>query len=179
MGKEADMLSATHAIPALGLWPAWAEEAPSSARPRDFTYSWQNKSYSSSSRCVRAGDVMWSTEALQRFVLRPSAVRRLMWDLISLILLGYDIVFLPMIAFDLPWSGHMVGMDIFACSFWTFDIGASFFVGFHSKGVVEMRPSRVARQYTRSWFMPDVALVALDWCVIVAADSPLRQIGML
>jgi len=50
---------------------------------------------------------------------------------------------------------------------WTLDMLFSFFQGYNHRGVVEMRPTKTACAYLRSWFLLDFTLVALDWATLL------------
>jgi len=50
--------------------------------------------------------------------------------------------------------------------FWSFDIAASFLVGYHRRGIVEMEPTKIAMHYLQSWFVLDIFLVGIDWVII-------------
>jgi hypothetical protein len=54
---------------------------------------------------------------------------------------------------------------------WTIDICISFMTGVHVDGVVEMRLWRIARRYIRSWFVPDVSIVLMDWAFLLIGVS--------
>mmetsp|Transcript_31838 Transcript_31838/g.74391 ORF Transcript_31838/g.74391 Transcript_31838/m.74391 type:complete len:915 (-) Transcript_31838:94-2838(-) len=117
---------------------------------------------------LRAGDVMHAQTCLQGFIMRPSCRKRTLWDILGLIVLLYDMCVIPLRAFKLgALETIFVTTDRITTCFWTVDIIQNFFVGFHSKSVIEMRPAKIARRYLRGWFPIDLLIVVLDWSVIV------------
>jgi len=47
--------------------------------------------------------------------------------------------------------------------FWTSDMFATFFVGYHRAGVLVMSPGRIARRYFLTWFVLDFVVNVGDW----------------
>mmetsp|Transcript_11469 Transcript_11469/g.33062 ORF Transcript_11469/g.33062 Transcript_11469/m.33062 type:complete len:546 (+) Transcript_11469:3-1640(+) len=110
---------------------------------------------------------MSSSGRLSRFVLSPGSPWRLTWDLLNFTIVGYDMVFLPLQAFDLSPHRFMAIMNWVTSIFWSLDMLVSFFTGFENNGLVEMRCSKIARRYLRSWFVFDLLLVAFEWFVLL------------
>jgi len=102
------------------------------------------------------------------FIASPLSKKRLCWDFAGLALLAYDLICVPLQAFELPEIRWMSVLNILICCFWTGDIAASFLVGYYSDGHVEMRPRKIAIHYLRSWFVLDISLVATDWTFLLA-----------
>lgn len=117
-----------------------------------------------------------STESLvatemQKLVMHPSSPKRLMWVSLGVAMITYDLIMLPMGAFDLPFD--MV-TDFFAFAIsvlWTIDLFLNFITGFHLKGgSLEMRPRKTALHYLQTWFIVDCVLVSIDW-IVIAVDA--------
>lgn len=84
--------------------------------------------------------------------------------ILQALLILFDVVDFPMLAFHPGESQFNDIMVIFSTIFWTGDILFSFLQGFHSStGLIEMRSSRIIHQYFRGWFIFDISLAALDW----------------
>jgi hypothetical protein len=79
--------------------------------------------------------------------------------------LCYDLLTVPLQVFRFEEHFHTVSMGVryAAAVFWTLDIVASFFVGFHKRGMVEMAPAKIAKHYIKSWFALDICIVTVDW----------------
>lgn len=117
----------------------------------------------------------YSRKPLQRFawcpkscIASPLSKRRLAWDFAGLGLLTYDLIMVPLQAFEPPYSKLVSYVNMMICIFWTGDILASFLVGYYSDGQVEMNPRKIALHYLKSWFCLDVTLVATDWTFLLA-----------
>jgi len=100
----------------------------------------------------------------KHLIVRPSSNVRLFWDLLTLVMVAYDVVTIPLLAFNLDGKATItVTMDWSTLIFWTFDMPVSFMTGFHVGGIVEMRPFAIAKNYMKSWFAMDITIVLMDW----------------
>lgn len=106
------------------------------------------------------------SRCLQSFVQEPNCRFRLGWDLIGMLLIGFDLVTIPLQIFMLPDTETTIRLHWFLRVFWTVDIPMSFMVGFHKAGVLIMSPARIAKQYCRTWFALDVFLVGMEWFLV-------------
>lgn len=111
----------------------------------------------------------------QAKVSRPSSQRRLIWDIFGMALIVYDVIVIPLSAFDLPQNLFVLLMAWVCTVYWTLDIPFSFVVGYHSKGVLEMRPLQIAQHYARTWLAFDVGVVSVDWMVSLAEHLNLEK----
>eukprot|EP00929_Paragymnodinium_shiwhaense_P038100 TRINITY_DN20193_c0_g1_i1.p1 TRINITY_DN20193_c0_g1~~TRINITY_DN20193_c0_g1_i1.p1 ORF type:complete len:1007 (+),score=246.49 TRINITY_DN20193_c0_g1_i1:164-3184(+) len=111
-------------------------------------------------------------EPIKRVPFHPYFKVRGSWDVVSLILISWDMVMLPMGTFDLPKSILRDVMDWATRIFWTLDIVASFATGFLlPNGHIEMGRREVAIHYFKTWFVPDVLLVLLDWVEVTMSGA--------
>jgi len=161
----------------LRLWSIWTE------RPKDPILDRASPSGASGGsagalgglnaegRPVRSGDVLVGNSPLQRWITKPSSQRRIAWDLTSFWVMGYDLIFIPLQAFDLEASAFSIIMGYVTTVFWTLDVIWSFFVGYHDAGIIEMRPKQIAKRYLRTWFPIDFSVAALDWAFILTTDD--------
>mmetsp|Transcript_29244 Transcript_29244/g.67324 ORF Transcript_29244/g.67324 Transcript_29244/m.67324 type:complete len:789 (-) Transcript_29244:93-2459(-) len=98
------------------------------------------------------------------FMLRPNCLARVFWDMLAAVAVSYDICTVPLMAFDLPQTGFHFYMCTVLLFYWTLDIVASLTVGYHlPDGTVEMRCLPVVKRYLKTWMLPDVIIVAMDW----------------
>jgi len=100
---------------------------------------------------------------LSSCMVRPSAKRRIAWDLLCFLMVSYDVVMIPLHVFDLPPTKWAKVMAICTAVFWTLDIFFTFMVGYHLGGTTEMRPLKIAEHYMRTFFALDLIVVTLDW----------------
>lgn len=102
---------------------------------------------------------------LGRFVSNPSSPRRIAYELFGLLLIVYDMIWLPMQVFEPPEADFFFVMGLVSSLYWTFDMPTSFLVGYavQDKGIIEMRVRKIAWNYLRSWFVLDITIVAIDW----------------
>lgn len=121
-----------------------------------------------SSDNVQIGDAMLDDTWMRRFVALPGSRLRICWDVTGVMFVGYDGFMIPFMqafyrdSLDPTISALMLISTIF----WTLDIPMSFLVGYHAGGLIEMRMSRIAKRYARTWLVPDVIIACLDWLFI-------------
>lgn len=104
----------------------------------------------------------------------PSAQFKVFWDMMGIIALSYDVIFIPMQAFDLPdGDTSFIGMlDWFCMLFWTMDLPLNFCVGYYGKdGKPVMSLKRIACHYLRSWFPFDFFIISIDWLTVILTMS--------
>jgi len=104
----------------------------------------------------------------QRIIIDPNAKVHVVFSLCSTVVLMYDVFIVPfMLAWELPLGGVTLVLSACVACFWTLDVLMTFLSGYHSGGAVVMDPSRIARHYVSTWFLPDVVVVASDWLSIL------------
>jgi len=107
----------------------------------------------------------------QRCIVHPNSRWRLCWDIIGSALLTHDLIMIPMSAFNSGTNGMPQTykdfediLNVVATLFWTGDMIVSFLTGYYStEGFIEMRPTRIASHYIKSWFSLDLLIVVVDW----------------
>lgn len=113
----------------------------------------------------------------------PVSRRRLLWELIGMMCIFYDLAMTPLLAFNPPLSLFQQNVMRIISVYWTLEVPCSFFVGFHVNGNLELRTRRIARHYLTSWFLPDIVLVICDWILMAAetmsAEQDVAHIGQV
>lgn len=102
-----------------------------------------------------------------RRVVDPSNPKRIWWDSCGVLMIGYDVIFIPLTIFNLEQTTFFTVMSWVSLLFWSIDVPSSFFVGFHDRGRLEMRPRQIAIHYLRTFFFVDVMLICVDVVVLV------------
>eukprot|EP00929_Paragymnodinium_shiwhaense_P059838 TRINITY_DN29938_c0_g1_i1.p1 TRINITY_DN29938_c0_g1~~TRINITY_DN29938_c0_g1_i1.p1 ORF type:complete len:620 (+),score=132.78 TRINITY_DN29938_c0_g1_i1:112-1971(+) len=96
--------------------------------------------------------------------LNPSSVKRGLWDILSLMLVLYDLVMVPLEVFEPEETEYANVVRWIARVFWSCDMVMSFLTGYMTQeGFLEMQPQRIVRRYLTTWFFFDAALVSSDW----------------
>mmetsp|Transcript_61069 Transcript_61069/g.189172 ORF Transcript_61069/g.189172 Transcript_61069/m.189172 type:complete len:766 (-) Transcript_61069:51-2348(-) len=108
-------------------------------------------------------------DLVRRCILKPDDRRHLTWDLMSLGFLSYDVLGTPLEIFEPPDSTFRKVMEMTTLIFWTLDILVTFFCGYHTVKTIEMRPSKIALHYLKTWFVVDFAIVMLEWLSVGGA----------
>jgi len=93
----------------------------------------------------------------------PNGVPRLAWDMMGLILICWDVFYIPLGVFDLSPAPFTTFMDIFTLVFWTLDIGASTVSGYYNRGELVMNMRKIWAHYLSTWFLIDLIVVVPDW----------------
>ncbi|CAE7254380.1 AKT1 [Symbiodinium sp. CCMP2592] len=140
---------------------AGMKDAEGNPIPGDCT-SPEKKGTSSCRRCMR-----YTHALLSSFVSDPSSPRRITWEVFGLLLIIYDLIWLPMQVFDPTDSQFTVATGVLSSIYWTFDIPLSFLVGFaiQDQGVIEKDLQKIAWNYCTGWLSLDLAIVTIDWVI--------------
>jgi len=106
------------------------------------------------------------------YMVHPNSAKRMVWDLISMSLLAYDIMVIPFVgAFEPPASSFLVGMTWSTLIFWTADMPLSALTGYQKGKEVILEPAMTLRHYCRTWFFLDTIIVALDFLMLFLFGS--------
>lgn len=101
-------------------------------------------------------------------VIRPDSIGRVVFDLVTVVILMHDSIVLPfLLAWDPPLSTPIIAGQYFALAFWTTDIFLSFLTGYYHEGEVVMDPSKIAWHYSRGWFVLDTMVTLIDFVNII------------
>lgn len=107
------------------------------------------------------------TSPLTRFIIPPSSKYRLMWDMAGLLLLGYDVVVIPLaLCFEVQENDFEKVMFWASLVFWTLDIVGHFFLGYVERGVNVMQPRRIMVHYATTWFGVDALPTVVDYITV-------------
>lgn len=109
--------------------------------------------------------------------LHPGGCVRTVWEILTVMWLLHDVVFIPLQFFDLPESEFLNILSWSTIAFWSVDILMSFRTGVYSKGVLVMDATAVARKYARTWLPVDIMLVSIDWVALALEGSRGQQEG--
>ncbi|CAJ1345177.1 unnamed protein product, partial [Effrenium voratum] len=111
-------------------------------------------------------DPVASKPFFRKLVSSPASKRRMVWDVLGLFLVIWDIFAIPMNAFESTDVFALYMMSFISTLFWTIDFPTNFFNGFYRAGVMVTNPRDIACQYLRTWFSIDLGVLTLDWFFI-------------
>jgi len=94
--------------------------------------------------------------------LHPAGPVRMIWNLICLVFITYDLIILPMHAFDVEDSDGVQVCDWFVTVWWTFDM-LTFRTGYFVGSRLEMRARKIAIHYARTWLLCDIVIITTEW----------------
>lgn len=134
-----------------------------------------SRSEAASSAAYKEDEPDFGAETPPWYILNPDTSPRVYWDILSLVMITYDIIFVPLeVCFTLEETNFLAFLDWFTRLFWTFDMVASCLTGFvFSDGVIEYKLSAILRRYAKTWFVPDLSMVLSDWIGYLVAGSGL------
>jgi len=97
-------------------------------------------------------------------LVEPSSVFNVVWRIMGVFLLAFDVLTIPMMAFDLQDTSFMRVMMFFTLFFWTLDVPLLFFRGFvNEAGDLEIRHTKIIMHYLKTYFLQDLALLVIEW----------------
>lgn len=105
-----------------------------------------------------------SQGVLCNFVIRPNSVLRAALDLLSCLVLLYDLTANPIIlAWELPLAGRLFALALTSCTFWTLEMCANTITGFERGSRTELHAKEVSLHYLRTWCIFDFLMTSADW----------------
>lgn len=111
----------------------------------------------------RANDARRCKEGI--CILDPQSPQRLFWMSIGMVLMVYDLIVLPMQAFELEDTPFLIGVQWFGQIFWTCDIMVTFFTGVYVNSELRTDLRTITRVYASTWLSFDLAVVLPLWIV--------------
>lgn len=109
---------------------------------------------------------------LQRFVVHPASVKRLIWEMLIVLFVLYDIGTVPLFVFHPPDTSFILTARWVTRIFWTLDIPFSCVCGYHDSQVMtELSPTMAALRYIKTRLPFDILVVGCDWIGEGFADS--------
>eukprot|EP00929_Paragymnodinium_shiwhaense_P034618 TRINITY_DN18809_c0_g1_i2.p1 TRINITY_DN18809_c0_g1~~TRINITY_DN18809_c0_g1_i2.p1 ORF type:complete len:781 (-),score=153.24 TRINITY_DN18809_c0_g1_i2:14-2356(-) len=104
----------------------------------------------------------------RRLILHPQSNKRMAWDIMGVLVLAYDIYWIPMQVFNPPESTATTFMGYLTIAYWTADIYFSLTTGFFNRrGEVVSEPKKILYNYLKTWFVLDLLIVGADWTGLV------------
>jgi len=104
----------------------------------------------------------------------------LIWNMLFVATLWYELVLLPMQVFPMPVSTVQMALSWYAATFWTMDVLFAFITPYQDKsGNTVIDKKKIFRRYARSWLVPDVAMVAMDWLNLLSSELNSNSVGFI
>ncbi|CAE7764916.1 Dml, partial [Symbiodinium sp. CCMP2456] len=97
-------------------------------------------------------------------MLHPQSKKRLFWDALSVAMIGFDVIMLPMIyGMSISETVEVLAVEWVCTIFWSIDMFMTFVTGYTVGPEVVMAPRQVAYHYLTTWFAVDFAIVGSEW----------------
>eukprot|EP00928_Gymnodinium_smaydae_P021196 TRINITY_DN18250_c0_g2_i1.p1 TRINITY_DN18250_c0_g2~~TRINITY_DN18250_c0_g2_i1.p1 ORF type:complete len:745 (+),score=177.87 TRINITY_DN18250_c0_g2_i1:145-2379(+) len=117
---------------------------------------------------VEGEDVFNQEQSIGFFIIHPQSAKRITWDIMSLCLVVYDMVLIPMSLFTMGENMFITIMDWTTRIFWTLDVGWSCCTAIVMKtGDVNFDARFILKRYLRTWFPLDLVIVSSDWMEVI------------
>eukprot|EP00929_Paragymnodinium_shiwhaense_P104377 TRINITY_DN6873_c0_g2_i1.p1 TRINITY_DN6873_c0_g2~~TRINITY_DN6873_c0_g2_i1.p1 ORF type:complete len:820 (-),score=209.29 TRINITY_DN6873_c0_g2_i1:97-2556(-) len=114
----------------------------------------------------------WEDAGSGFFVIPPNGSFRVTWDIMGMVLIGYDCLMIPFnLAFQPPITMPIQVIDALLLYFWTLDMMQAFFLAFYDKGILVTSHRRIVCNYMRTWFIVDLVVVGPEWISILAGSG--------
>lgn len=150
-------------------WPEWHEDkhktfadmiSAHGLRPRQPSFSNIKERKSTCDQRV-------STIHLENYVFNPTSPGIIVWHGLFMVILAYDLVMIPMAAFEM--TGVIYPILHFICScFWTLDFIIALNLAFYSSaGELITDRMCILKNYAKGWMLPDLLLVTIDWVQMI------------
>ncbi|CAK0874361.1 unnamed protein product, partial [Prorocentrum cordatum] len=108
----------------------------------------------------------------RRIVIHPNSTGKMMYDILGASFLMVDVMAIPaLVAWEITLSGAMLWFAWVTAVFWTFDIVVSLLTATQRHGELIFDLRVIRRDYMKSWFMPDFAIVLCDWLTLAVLKS--------
>mmetsp|Transcript_85586 Transcript_85586/g.163724 ORF Transcript_85586/g.163724 Transcript_85586/m.163724 type:complete len:800 (-) Transcript_85586:93-2492(-) len=119
---------------------------------------------------ILVGSTLRSLSCIQRFMIHPDSKFCRFVAMLSGVIIAQDLVLFPVsFLFEVDSLVWFSSMSWISTLFWSLDMPVSFLSGYYANGVVEMRPSRVACHYMKSFFILDFMILMSDWFTLLMA----------
>lgn len=165
-------------LPVPEMWPHWSQR-PQKGRSGSRAHTTHMMSLSKflredGTKEFRTGELLADDSVVGKcFVLRPGSYSSLFWNTGRVLMLASDFLYVPLLVFEWP---RTFFVDLITTCFWTLDVFVSFFAGFYTNGLVEMRWRHTVHRYFVTYFFTDLAILAADWAIaVLQLTNPSRR----
>jgi len=150
------------------LWPEWLNEGHRTLADRVGSDASRTELVKQScleaEQLARAQSAMNSPAIYPGGVLGPTNNCLIGWHLCFMVVLTYDLLMIPMAAFELPETGPYPVFGFLCMLFWTCDLPLTLNVAYYTgKGKVKYKRRQILCNYAKGWLFPDFILVLIDW----------------
>lgn len=116
---------------------------------------------------TRFNDVVEDDSWLQQFVVGPDSAIQFVWALLATVFIVWDMATIPLEIFPMDELSHVTfAVSAVSLVFWVADVPTHFLFGSQIRGIIEMRPARLAALYMRSWLLIDLMVILVDLALI-------------
>lgn len=108
-----------------------------------------------------------SEKWLKGIIIHPNSFFKIVWDILCMAFMGYDIIIIPLLSFEIPPTVFTTIMVWLTLLYWTFDLPCTFLTGFTLNGAIELNRKKIAMRYFKTWFSFDLCVLAIDWVLTI------------
>eukprot|EP00930_Biecheleria_cincta_P000732 TRINITY_DN10173_c0_g2_i1.p1 TRINITY_DN10173_c0_g2~~TRINITY_DN10173_c0_g2_i1.p1 ORF type:complete len:1024 (-),score=158.17 TRINITY_DN10173_c0_g2_i1:89-3088(-) len=108
-----------------------------------------------------------------RWVLEPDSWQMMAFDLLMIMPFISDVVVLPfVVAWGMPLGDYLTNLSWCSATYWVIAAVLHFRIGFYREGELVMDGPAIARRYFATWFVPDIALIVVDFVALSTEQLP-------
>lgn len=118
-------------------------------------------------------DVVYSSFCARRCIVSPLSSKFVCWQLLGGAFICLDLFLAPLQVFDLNYITLLNVLDIVIMIYWIFDLVCQFTTATELRdGDLETRPSVIARNYVKTWFVLDAVILVVDFvCLFIGLGT--------
>eukprot|EP00421_Protoceratium_reticulatum_P005364 CAMPEP_0168370428 /NCGR_PEP_ID=MMETSP0228-20121227/7260_1 /TAXON_ID=133427 /ORGANISM="Protoceratium reticulatum, Strain CCCM 535 (=CCMP 1889)" /LENGTH=904 /DNA_ID=CAMNT_0008383303 /DNA_START=54 /DNA_END=2768 /DNA_ORIENTATION=+ len=117
------------------------------------------------------GPLNTSSHGLSFFYVDPTSWKRVVVDLIGLLLVIYDCIMVPLkLSWGLQPDGVLLVLTWVSLIFWTLDMMLGFVTGCFVGGKLITDVKRISRHYLQTYFLPDIIAIIADVAELLPED---------
>lgn len=121
--------------------------------------------------CCRLARRRWREKGIGILIMEPHCTARIIWSVMAVMLMVYDIIVVPLQVYDLDEDGFLLFMSWVNQLFWTADICINFLTAVYVNGEVSRNLLVIASQYGKSWLGFDLLVVVPMWPILAGGEE--------
>eukprot|EP00930_Biecheleria_cincta_P000731 TRINITY_DN10173_c0_g1_i1.p1 TRINITY_DN10173_c0_g1~~TRINITY_DN10173_c0_g1_i1.p1 ORF type:complete len:1006 (-),score=195.78 TRINITY_DN10173_c0_g1_i1:279-3242(-) len=121
----------------------------------------------------RTSSYQQAVETSLNCVLEPESWQIMAFDLLMLVPFVSDVLVLPfVVAWGVPLGDFLTKLSWCSAAYWLIAAVLNFRTGFYKEGELVMEGPVIARRYLATWFLPDMALIIMDFVALSNEQLP-------
>mmetsp|Transcript_64289 Transcript_64289/g.139909 ORF Transcript_64289/g.139909 Transcript_64289/m.139909 type:complete len:692 (-) Transcript_64289:30-2105(-) len=111
---------------------------------------------------------------LDRGIVHPMSLFPILWGTMAIILVLYDLIMSPMMAFDIPRTGFSVASDTVILLFWSLDVVVTCSTAIYMDGTLVSDRRAIIRRYLRTWLAFDLLVLLPEYVSFAVSHKSIK-----